>query len=847
MRSPRFSISSPLRHACIQAWIVCCLCAAAIVRLAAAAEAPQAQPLPPEQVEFFEKKIRPLLSDQCLKCHSTAGDKIKGGLLLDNRAAILKGGDTGPAAIPGNPEKSLIMQAVRYSDEDLQMPPKHRLAPEQVADLEHWIRMGLPDPRDGAASAPAPQTAINFEEARKFWSLQPVKDPAVPEIRDGAWARNPVDRFLLAKLQEKKLHPNPDTSRRQLLRRATYDLTGLPPTPEEMDAFLADTSPDAFAKLVDRLLASPHYGEQWGRHWLDVVRYADTSGCNSDFPVPSAYRYRNYVIDAFNRDKPYDAFIREQIAGDLLPSASEAERYEHIIATGYLAIARRFGSRASEFHLTIDDMIDNLGKGVLGLSLGCARCHDHKFDPVATKDYYALYGIFDSTKYAFPGTEIYRHQKDFVPLAPPDISEQFNKDSAELGGLDDRIEQLKEEKKRVERDETRLASLPETDPASPKFIGPPANAPAEHKTSKSVQSELNAAQKRQLELEAGQDRVEKAYAVAEGKPHNARIQKKGEPGNLGAEAPRAFLTVLGGQPLPESEQGSGRLELAGWLADAKNPLTARVMVNRIWQHHFGKGLVKSANDFGVRGERPANPELLDWLASRFIESGWSVKAMHRLIMLSHAYQMSSEDNAEESLADVNDDYLWRYNRQRLSAEELRDSMLYVSGSLDTSPAGAHPFPPAAGWHYTQHNPFIADYPTAKRSVYLMQQRIRKQPYLDIFDGADTNATTGVRPLSTTPIQALFMMNNPFAHETAGKLADRVESAGPELSQRIDQAYRLVFCRPAEPDEIKMAQEYLAQVSEALKEAGVPAEQQPHAAFASLARVLLSSNEFLFVE
>jgi hypothetical protein len=362
----------------------------------------QAAELPPEHVEFFEKKIRPVLVEHCYKCHSEKGEKgIKGGLSLESREGIRKGGDTGPALELGNPDKSLIIEAIRHSDEDLQMPPKHRLPQQVIADFEQWVRMGAPDPREGEA----PKMETDFSAARGFWSFKPVANPPVPKVKNAEWARNDVDRFVLAKLEEKDLKPNGEADRRTLLRRATYDLTGLPPTPEEMREFLADQSSEAFAKVVDHLLASTAYGEKWGRHWLDLVRYADTSGCNSDFPVPSAFRYRNWVIAAFNRDLPYDQFLRDQIAGDLLPAATDEERNDKVVATGYLAIARRFGSRANEFHLTMEDVIDNFGKATLGLSLGCARCHDHKFDPVAAKDYYALYGIFNSSTYAFPGTE----------------------------------------------------------------------------------------------------------------------------------------------------------------------------------------------------------------------------------------------------------------------------------------------------------------------------------------------------------------------------------------------------------------------------------------------------------
>ncbi|HEV7869133.1 MAG TPA: PSD1 and planctomycete cytochrome C domain-containing protein, partial [Chthoniobacteraceae bacterium] len=826
---------------------------------------------------FFEKKIRPVLAEQCFKCHSASGEKIKGGLVLDSREAILKGGDSGPGLVPGDIGKSLIIQAVRYTDEDLQMPPKHRLHPEQVADLEEWVKMGVPDPREGAAP-PAAYT-VDLEEARKFWSFQPVQDPAVPAVKGADWARNEIDRFLLAKLEEKQLAPNPDLDRGALLRRATYDLTGLPPTPEEVREFLADSSPDAFAKTIERLLASPAYGERWGRHWLDVVRYADTSGCNSDFPIPSAHRYRDYVVKAVNQDKPYDAFLREQIAGDLLPAASDEERFEKTIATGYLAIARRFGSRANEFHLTVEDLIDNLGKATLGLSVSCARCHDHKFDPVLNKDYYALYGIFDSSRFAFPGTEIYRHTKDFVPLvADRELAEKYLAEGRELAGLDDRVENLKNEKKRLAREEKeslekappppeltdtdkariraaleakaaasrRTAGEPEApiSPAPPVQPTPPVKT---KRTAADAQRDLDAALARQAELVQNADAYPKAYAVMEGQPRNARIQRKGDPGNKGDEVPRGFLTVLGAQTLPAEEKGSGRRQLADWIADAKNPLTARVMVNRIWQGHFGRGLVRTPNDFGLRGERPTHPELLDWLASRFVESGWSVKALHRTIMLSRAYQMSSEERPEAAAIDTNNDLFWRFNRRRLSAEEVRDSFLAIAGTLDRGPAGPHPFPPEKQWRYTQHRPFVADYETDKRSIYLMQQRIKKQPFLEVFDGADANASTAVRPLSHTPIQALWMMNAGLAHDQSLKLAERLESTFSDEAARLALAFELVFGRSAAPDEIEQGRAYLRELGGALADTAVPPELHGRTALASFTRVLLSSNEFLFVE
>ncbi len=427
-----------------------------------------------------------------------------------------------------------------------------------------------------------------------------------------------IDRFVLAKLEEHGMKPAPAADKRALIRRATYDLTGLPPTPDEVDAFLADDSQDAFARVVDRLLDSPRYGERWGRHWLDVVRYADTAGDNSDYPVPQMHRYRDWVIDAFNRDLPYDEFVRDQLAGDLRGGATEEERYQRIIATGYIANARRFGSRVDDYpqHLTIEDTIDNLGRSFLGTTLSCARCHDHKFDPIPTRDYYALYGIFESTRYPWPGIELDKQQRDFVPLVPAadrDAAEQKLANwQKEQTRLDKDVDKLKEELKKA-KDEEKQA----------------------------FEAKLKDAERAAKEHRDGEMPFETAYAVADAEsPGDAAIQEKGDPAKPSDVVPRHFLTVLGGQELPEDCESSGREQLAEWIVADDNPLTARVMANRIWQHHFGRGIVPTPNDFGKQGKPPTHPELLDYLAVSFRESGWSIKSMHRLIMLSHAYQQS---------------------------------------------------------------------------------------------------------------------------------------------------------------------------------------------------------------
>jgi hypothetical protein len=449
------------------------------------------------------------------------------------------------------------------------------------------------------------------------------------------------------------------------------------------------------------------------------------------------------------------------------------------------------------------------------------------------RDYYALYGIFNSTRYAFPGTEIYRHPKDFVPLVSGTNVEVLATYQARLAALDDEVEALKS--KRI-----ALGKVGEEDDD-----GDPKDPETREKLAK-VKEDLKAARERQKELEANPPAVPRAYAVSEGKPADAKVQMKGQPGKLGDLVPRGFLQVLGGQTLPKEEKGSGRLELARWLTDAKNPLTARVMVNRIWQHHFGRGIVQSPNDFGTRGKAPTHPELLDYLAGRFVAGGWSIKSMHKLIMHSRAYQMSSDENESYAQRDPDNDWLWRFSPRRLDAEEVRDAMLVVGGDLDTTMTEGHPFPPESEWHYTQHTPFVAAYPTSRRSVYLMQQRIKKNPFLELFDGADTNATTGERPVSTTPLQALFMMNDPFAHAEAERFAVRIEKVTDE-TKRIELAYRLAFGRSASRDEVEEGEDYLKECAAAMKGTKVPTEEQSRAALASYCRVLLSSNEFIFVD
>ena len=716
------------------------------------------------RTDHFESRVRPVLVEACVRCHGP--DKASGGLRVDSREAILKGGDSGPAIVLGQPEKSLLLKAIRRLPDIPAMPPKSPLRSEAIRALEKWVREGAVWP---ATAAPV--------RAARHWSFETVQTVTPPP----GIARQPIDAFILAKLHEKRLTPVGPADKRTLIRRATFDLTGLPPTPAEVEAFLTDSSTDAFARVVDRLLASPAYGEKWGRHWLDLVRYADTAGETADFPVPDAWRYRNYVIAAFNADRPYDQMLREQLAGDILASRLPANappgRYAELItATGYLAVARRFGFDIEKDHfLTIEDTIDTVGKSLFGLTLGCARCHDHKYDPVSAADYYALYGIFESTRFPFPGCEKNKSPRDSVPLLSP-------------------------------------AALAEKREALRLVIGAAAGVKLDTILNRSVPH---------------------AYAVVEGSPHDAQLQKRGDPDARGDAIPRHFLTVLGGQKLPP-QSGSGRLALAGWITDPKNPLTARVMVNRIWQWHFGTGLVATPSDFGTRGTPPTHPELLDWLAGRFIASGWSIKAMHRLMMLSEAYQRSSAIQADNQKTDPGNAYLWQFSRRRLDAEEIRDTLLAVSGDLDPTPGNAHPFPDRKSWGFTQHGPFSAVYETNHRSVYLMTQRIKRHPFLALFDGADTNASTATRQTTTVPTQALYFLNDPFVHARAESLANRVVPL-PDIPTRVDFLCQRLYGRPADDHDRTLVQRLVADSSGS------------KAAWAKVVRVMFAANEFVYVD
>jgi hypothetical protein len=799
-----------------------------------------------EGEELFEIKIRPILMRTCFKCHG--GDKVANGLRVDTREALLKGGKRGPAIVPGNPEAGSLIQALRYADEEFRMPPKERLAAKTVDEFAQWIKMGAPWPERAAAPA----------KGLRHWAFQP---PAkIDPLSFPGGATHPIDRLIRAAQAPLGLHPVRLADKRALIRRVTFDLIGLPPTPEKVEAFLSDNRPDAYERVVEELLASPRYGERWGRHWLDVARYADTAGDDSDYPVPQARLYRDWVLDAFNQDKPYDEFVMEQVAGDLLARTGPPERYAgSIIATGFIAQAKRFGTHKHEdMHLMIEDTVSTLGQAILGLTLRCARCHDHKYDPTTSEDYYALYGFFQSVVYPHPGSEENHLPNELIPLVPE--AELKSAEDAYQAEHGERRKVLETELKKLDEDSDAAKSLKEVKAALEAIKKEPKSderdARRKEANDRRLALEKEIAEKTKvlrpeldaIRKESPAQKAAVAYAVKEGKPVDAKIQVGGEPNRTGPVVRRGlpkFLSPNGALEIPAGT--SGRLELARWLASAENPLTARVMVNRIWQHHFGKGLVVTPSNFGIQGEPPTHPELLDWLAGSFVKAGWSIKAMHRLILSSETYRLSSDDDPADSAKDSGNRYYWRADRQRLDAETLRDSLLQLGGSLVLDRPGPHPFPAPEKWSYSAHRQFSAVYPSNHRSVYLMVQRLHPHPYLSVFNGADAKLTTDLRDASTVPPQALFMANSPLVHEQASGFARRLIEASPVAEDRVRKAFLEVYARLPASRETERAVSYVRKYAEVLSTEGVAEDKRERESWASLARILFASNEFFHVD
>jgi cytochrome c553 len=804
-----------------------------IVMLAASASAAD---------EHFEKTVRPLLVQHCQKCH---GEKAKGGLKLDSRAAVLKGGDTGPAVVSGDAAKSLLVQAVRY-DGELKMPPIGKLKQSEIDALTKWVNDGAAWPAADTAVAANPKDGPLFtEEQKKFWAFQPVKRPEVPKTDP-----SPIDAFILAKLAEHKLILSPPADKRTLLRRVTFDLTGLPPTPDELAAFEKDTSPTAFEKVVDRLLASPHYGERWGRHWLDVARYADSNGMDENTAFGHAWKYRDYVVRSLNTDKPYDVFLREQIAGDLLPpTTTDAERRDRLAALGFLAIGPKLLAEPDKQKMLLDiadEQLDTLGKSVLGLTLGCARCHDHKFDPIPTRDYYSLLAVFTGTR-TMQNLNTVAKAFERTPAGPekPEVIEtrkRLDKLRADVRRLEKQFNQVgmkdlvrrREIHEQADGKRDDIKKLEATLPPDELFLG----------------------------VEEGTDA---AYGT---RPRNLYVQVRGNYTSPGEEAPAVFPRILAGenqapfiptQPNPADKpeanktrfgqlrDRSGRLELANWLTDPSHPLTARVIVNRVWLHHFGEGLVRTPDNFGRLGDRPSHPELLDWLAAEFVSPlpregegpgvrGWQVKRLHKLILLSRAYQQAS---GPPPATDPDNRLLSVFPRRRLDAESLRDSMLAVAGTLDRTVGGSL---------YAGPNlDYVKDvkYDTPRRSLYMPVIRGKLFDFFITFDFPDPGVTVGKRATTTVAPQALYLMNNPFVRTQAEALADRVLKGGSNDESRVRWLYREALLREPTTEEVARMTGFVAKYAAAVD--GPDAVKRRREAWAAACQAVFAGAEFGWVE
>ncbi len=930
-------------------------------------------------VEFFEKRIRPVLARRCFECHATNAEKVKGGLVLDSKPGWTKGGDSGPAIVAGDPEKSLLVRAIRYGDPDLQMPPTGKLPDGEIAAIVEWIKLGAPDPRvtppSDSASAAASKGRIDVESGREFWAFRPPQKSPTPQVKRGDWPRGDIDQFILARLERAGLTPANDADRATLVRRIHFDLIGMPPSVQEIDEFLHDQSVDAVARLIDQLLESPRFGERWGRHWLDVARHADSSGGGRSLLFPNAWRFRDYVIDSFQRDKPFDQFIREQIAGDLAPADSDAERADQLVATAFLMIGAHNYELQDKDQLrmdVVDEQIEAIGRAFLGMTLGCARCHDHKFDPIPTTDYYALAGILRSTKSLTPGN-VAGFEGHELPVSA-ERRASLDRHVAAVKRLQGRLDLAKAELKKIQA-ETRVASLGKDGPrdaligivvddTEARLVGdwtkskynlgyvgegyihdgaggkgeksvtfpvrlphdgdyevrlsythgtnrspsvpvtvrhgddeetvqiderqePPIDKrfialgrwPFKKGTSEAVtisnegttshvivdavqfipvellekqaadidpkkspvaptseqRNDLPlpatkpALQETELKVKQLEADLKKLQGAApepapltmgvkdEKEPGDFRICIRGDVHNVGADVPRGFLTVASAadasRPVIAAGQ-SGRRELADWLASPENPLTARVTVNRVWHHLFGVGLVRTTDNFGATGEKPSHVELLDWLAIRFIEQGWSTKNLIREIMLSRTYQLASEVTADlrpssssnqqstiSNSSDPENRLLARQNRKRLDAEALRDAMLAVSGRIDLARGG-----PSMRDKTQSEYGYVFD--SLRRSAYLPVFRNNLPEIFEVFDFADPNTVTGRRNISTLTAQALFLMNSPFVMDQARHAAEAILELDSPDADRIELAYRRTLGRLPTPAERDLAVRYV---------------------------------------
>ena len=1003
--------------------------------LAAVGTVAGASEIDPADLEFFESKIRPVLVERCYQCHGGDPAKIRGGLILLDAEGVRAGGDSGAVIVPGSPEDSLMIEALHYEGLT-QMPPDGKLPAHVIADFEQWIRRGAPDPRTGGEqTVVATRTAETFDygPGREHWAFRRVEDPALPEVENEAWVSRDLDRFILSHLEERGLAPVAPADKRTLLRRATFDLVGLAPSEAEIKDFLADESPDAFGRVVDRLLASPHYGERWGRHWLDIARYADSNGLDENIAFPNAFRYRDYVVDSLNRDKPFNRFVREQIAGDLMPAESDAQRFEQITATGFLMLGPKVLAEQDVDKMLIDivdEQVNTLGRAFLALPVGCARCHDHKFDPIPTADYYAMAGILRSTETMSDAAGMRWLER---PLAPEDEIAEYEAAQKLVAEAQEKVDEVVREQNDVLRSPRRAALaeyLLATEEAYPSWSddeekqeaaretiagvaqgrgleppvlerwvrafhryreGPPVEGDAPSPSTvfviwnayaasspdryEQVTEELRAiiasekvliapltrslvrgpaprtleevawryaslfatieiaweehlmrlglkdedelrpsdfrlpreqeelrwlvydgyfcilclhqeeeeklypeeALEQLAELRAEVERLEEAsppapphaMAVDETATVDLPVHIRGSHLNLADEPePRGFLKVTDHlvPPPPVAGDTSGRLELARWITHPEHPLTARVIVNRVWHWHFGRGIVETPSNFGVIGSKPTHPELLDWLARRFVEGGWSLKDLHRDIMLSSTYRLSSDYDAANAAIDEENRLLWRNNRRRLEVEPIRDALLQLAGRLDLTIGGRVEEYNARGYVFGEYGPLdrVDIYDAPRRSIYMPVVRTAVYPIFGGFDFGDASDSVGDRSETVVPRQALLMMNSPFVQEAAlGFAKQLLEIEDADAAGRIDTAFVRAYGRPADDVEIADSLAFLDEMRSCASDTGcargsgrtlgAPASSPASAsadaelyAWTRLSHVILAASEFIYI-
>ncbi len=810
-----------------------------------AARGAEPEPPRPSEAAFFDSRVRPLLEARCISCHGQ--DVTESGLRLDSMAGLAAGGKSGPVIRPGAAGESLLIQAVRRLDESLAMPPDEPLTPAEVHTLETWIDAGAVHP-NGAIRPVDPPPASDTNH----WSLLPLLKPAVP-VFDASHAGtppHPVDAFILADLSSRGLAPTAPADRHSLIRRLSFTLTGLPPTPDEVDAFVADASPQALDRVVERLLASPHYGEHWARHWLDVVRYADSNGLDENVAHGNAWRYRDWCIRAFNDDMPFDHFLRAQIAGDLLAvdREDEAERVEMHVATGFLSLGPKSLAEGDQTKLVmdiIDEQIDTLGRSVLGMSLGCARCHDHKFDPVTQRDYYALAGIFKSTQTMDSLKRLATWHEHVI--APPAARQAFEEHQKRIAAAKEVIEAFLTETRR------QLAA------AKPEGQGGAAGTPAdagkipEKAFPEAARSHLAELRETLKQLEADAPSLDSAMGVAEGTPEETRIHVRGSHLMLGSLVPRGVPAALQfAGPVVIPPQSSGRRELADWIVDPRHPLTARVLANRVWRWHFGRGLVRSTDNFGTTGEPPTNQPLLDWLAAQLLESGWSLKSLHRLILSSRTWQQSSDSATSPTAfaalqADPDNTLWWRADVRRLEAESIRDAMLATSGLLDRSPGGSLLQVANRAFVFNHLSKDDTRYDSCRRSVYLPVIRNHIHDALWLFDCTDGAICVGDRSTSTVASQALYLLNSEFVIDTAGSVAAVILAAAPhDLTTRLHLLFRRLLGRLPTAAEEQAVRRAIDRLDEDLGRREIAAADRDRAVWTAVCQTLLASDDFLML-